>query len=81
LLLAAVVQHSPKLRLIQSATPERELWKSGKPKASFPLSHRHESLFFRNQKPDHGRAVALCPAAGASRRPKSQKVVVVDREK
>ena len=56
-------------------------WKSGKPKAGFPLSHRHESLISRNQKPGPRAGFALRPAAGASRRTKSQKVIVVDREK
>jgi hypothetical protein len=56
-------------------------WKSGKPKAGFPLSHRHESLSpgMKNRVVRAG--FALRPAAGASRRPKSQKVIVVDREK
>jgi hypothetical protein len=56
-------------------------WKSGKPKAGFPLSHRHESLISRNQKPGPRAGFALRPAAGASRRTKSQRVIVVDREK
>ena len=53
-------------------------WKSGKPKAGFPLSHRHEFLSLNAQKPDRGRA---SPSAerGAPRR--LNRVVVVDREK
>ena len=31
-------------------------WKSGKPKAGFPLSHRHESPFSRKENPGRGRA-------------------------
>src|SRR5260370_15563685 len=56
-------------------------WKSGKPKAGFPLSHRHESLFSGTKKPGPRPGFALRPPAVASRRPKSQRVVVVDREK
>jgi len=56
-------------------------WKSGKPKAGFPLSHRHESPFSRKENPGRRAGFALRPAAGASRRPKSQRIVVVDREK
>jgi hypothetical protein len=31
-------------------------WKRGKPKAGFPLSHRHESPFSRKENPGRGRA-------------------------
>src|ERR1700719_2103602 len=40
-------------------------WKSGKPKAGFPLSHRHESPFSRNEK--QGRAGGLRPPPGGGR--------------
>jgi hypothetical protein len=56
-------------------------WKSGKPKAGFPLSHRHESPFSRKENPGRGRASPSARRRGASRRLKSQRVVVVDREK
>src|ERR1700732_1057901 len=65
---------------ISTAPAEAGGWKSGKPKAGFPLSHRHESPFSRNLNPAAG-GLRPPPTAGASRRPKSQRVVVIDREK
>src|ERR1700730_8850555 len=41
---------------ISTAPTEAGGWKSGKPKAGFPLSHRHESSFSRNLNPGRGRA-------------------------
>ena len=66
---------------IPTAPTEAGGWKSGKPKAGFPLSHRHESPFSRNLNPGPRAGFALRPTAGASRRPKRQRVVVVNREK
>ena len=54
-------------------------WKSGKPKAGFPLSHRHESPFSRKQTRTTG-GLRPPPGGGRFAPPKSQTVVVVDRE-
>src|SRR5579862_783852 len=55
-----------------------EKWKT---KSRFPTFPPPRIPFSRNQKPGPRAGFALRPAAGASRRPKSQRVVVVDREK
>ena len=56
-------------------------WESGKPKAGFPLSHRPESIQISRTK--NRAAGGLRPPLGGGRSapPKSQKVIVVDREK
>src|SRR5438067_7015450 len=54
-------------------------WKSGKPKTGFPLSHRH--LFIPKTKTGDRRAGFALRPRGASRQPRSQRVIVVDREK
>ena len=43
-------------------------WKSGKPKAGFPLSHRPDSLLSKPKHNDAGRAIALRLPSGAPRR-------------
>src|SRR5450759_3537607 len=53
--------HIPQLR-------RRGGWESGKPRAGFPLSHRHESSFSKSKK--HGRlgGASPSPGGGAPRR-------------
>ena len=43
-------------------------WKSGKPKAGFPLSHRHECVWISKRKTGPRACFAPRPAAGAPRR-------------
>jgi hypothetical protein len=48
-------------------------WESGKPRASFPLSHRHESSFSKSK--EHGRpgGASPSPGGGAPRRLRAKK--------
>src|SRR4029077_20445854 len=56
---------------ISTAPSEAGGWKSGKPKAGFPLSHRHESPFSRNQTRAAGglRPPPTAGGAGGATRP------------